>query len=120
MTTYLIGVLDSDGNDCSVFKALVTAEGQEAALARVCAYVEKAYPKDEWDGGYGTYHPCNCACEHRKRSVCARCRDEWECSHGGILIDDVNVEEYATVEEAMGARARYHGLIDLTVPEPVS
>lgn len=105
MATYTIELRDSDGNDCTVYDVLVTAETPEKALDQVWDMIRKEWPKDEEDGGDGTYHPCDCVCDHRKRSVCDRCQDGWECSHGGLLV--------GTPEEG-NQHAVYHSLIDLT------
>jgi hypothetical protein len=124
MPTYFFEVRDSDGNDCTVFDALVTARDREQASAKLWEYLHAEYPGTEDDGGYGTFHPCDCVCEDHGREIayCDECQEGWECSHGGLLTNEdcdgpYGVQEYATVEEAMGARARYHSLIDLTETE---
>lgn len=71
------------------------------------------YPDDEGDGGDGTFHGCDCRCPHRPAEVCARCRETWECSHGGLLVSDA-FWEYPTLEAAHQGRKSYHHLIDLT------
>ena len=119
MPYYLIEVRDSDGNDCSVFDAIVFAESRDAASARLWRFLEERYPDDEGDGSYGTYHACNCACEHRKTKICARCADAWECSHGGITTNEdaagaYGPQEFATLADARAAHAKYHELIDLS------
>ena len=118
MPTYLIEVRDSDGNDCTVYDALVTAPTRDAASAKLWARLEEWYPTDEGDGGFGTYHTCDCRCEHstRDEALCDGCAQTWECSHGGLTTneDGGDVEEYATVAAARQAHASYHSLIDLT------
>ena len=104
MATFTIEVRDSDGNDCTVYDYVVQANTPDAALDAVWASVREDYPDDEEDGGDGTYHPCDCVCDHRKRSVCARCRDTWECSHGGLLIGE---------PEPGDTSARYHIRVEL-------
>ena len=117
---YLFEVTDCDGNDASVFDALVSADTREAASAKLWAYLDKAYPGDESDGGYETFHPCDCSCEHRKTMVCAQCVDKgWLCEHGGLLTNedrdgDYGPRAFPDYESANEARAFYHGLIDLT------
>jgi hypothetical protein len=71
------------------------------------------YPDDEGDGGDGTFHGCDCRCPYRPAEVCARCRETWECSHGGLLVSDA-FWEYPTLEAAHQGRKSYHHLIDLT------
>ena len=115
MPVYIAEVRDSDGNDCTVFDALIVADSREAASEQLWRHLETAYPNDESDGGFGTYHPCDCACGHRKRTVCPRCRDSWECSHGGLLVSEPSeIEEYPDEATARQYLARYHSLIDLT------
>lgn len=126
MKAYLIELRDSDGNDCSVDDILVEAESPERALDKAWEYVKETWPEDEEDGGFGTYHPCDCECEHATTTlaslkdretpitgVCDDCRDSWECSHGGVLLSE-EPEEYETVAQARAAHATYHGLVDLT------
>ena len=116
MPTFMIELRDSDGNDCTVSDVLVSAESKDAALDAFWAWVKKEYPGDEEDGGEGTYHPCDCICPHRKTRVCERCRETWDCSHGGLLIDAENIDEFSTEEDAREAHRRltyFHTLIDL-------
>ena len=44
MNYYIIEVRDSDGNDCTVFDALVSARTRDRALDKVWAYLEEMYP----------------------------------------------------------------------------
>lgn len=116
---YMFEVRDSDGNDCTVYDVIVAAESREAASDTLWAHAAKMYPHDESDGGFGTYHACDCVCEHRKRMVCDRCRETWECTHGGLTTNEdaegaYGPQEYATHDAAFAARATYHALIDLT------
>jgi hypothetical protein len=119
MKTYVFEVCDSDGNDVTVYDAIVTADTRELAAAKLWEYLDEAYPGDVSDGGVGTVHPCDCHCEHRKGSICERCHDAWECSHGGLLTNEdadgpYGPQEFDTVMEALDARRRYYSLIDLT------
>jgi hypothetical protein len=118
-TFHLFEVRDSDGNDCTVYDVLVRATTRERASRRLWAELRRWYPRDESDGGFGTYHACNCACEHRKRSVCDNCRESWECSHGGLLTNEdagghYGPREFMTEAEARAELAFYHTLVDLT------
>ena len=114
---YLLELRDSDGNDCTVYDIIVEAADQDSALDRAWSEIMKDYPDDEEDGGYGTFHPCDCECEHGVNPY--QCEqecdgDQWECSHGGLLLNDHNVKSFETYAEALAAHARYHCLIDLT------
>ena len=115
---YIVEVQDSDGNDCTVYDALVQAPNRETAVERVFTeWVEVEYPFDEEDGGYGTYHPCDCRCGHYKalEDCEAGCSDSWECSHGGLLVSEPEeAKEYPTEEEARACLVPYHSLIDLS------
>ena len=64
MQGYLFEVRDSDGNDCTVFDAVVAAESREQATEILWKHLTETYPDDESDGGFGTFHACDCACEH--------------------------------------------------------
>ena len=122
MKTWIFEVRDSDGNNSTVFDAIVSAETRELASDKLWAYLKEAYPNDESDGGYGTYHACDCACPHRKKTICSRCSDSWDCSHGGLFTNEdcdgpYGPQEYPTAVEARDAYKRltyYHSLIDLT------
>lgn len=124
---YIAEVRDSDGNDCTVYDALIAAESRDAASDKLWKYLEAAYPEDESDGGFGTYHPCDCVCDHNaspwdddaKGHETGRCGDQgWECSHGGLLTDEPETfAEYDTKVEARAEHAPYHILIDLTTED---
>lgn len=129
---YIIEIRDSDENDCTVYEALVQALGREEAVDRIFAeWVEVEYPDDESDGDYGTFHACNCECEHgaavgdcdgeddEKRELARQsCSDSWECSHGGLLVSEPEeVEEYHTEQEARAHLASHRILIDLSEPQ---
>jgi hypothetical protein len=123
---YLFEVRDSDGNDCSVFDVIVEAETKETASAQLWKHLEEQYPDDEGDGGFGTFHACDCACDHFVGNgqtpvvgICDDCADGWECSHGGLTTNEdaagqYGPQEFATYNEALAAHARYHSLIDLS------
>ena len=113
MPYYVIELRDSDGNDTTVYDLLIEAETKDTALDKAWKFVEEEWPNDEHDGGEGTYHPCDCACEHEKSEVCDDCWDGWECSHGGLLLDPYNVEEYPTHALAKQACSVYHNQIEL-------
>ena len=112
MATFTIEVRDSDGNDCTVYDYVVQAETADAARDAVWASVREDYPDDEEDGCDGTYHPCDCICEHTipggttrfERNVCEDCDDNWECSHGGLLIGE---------PEPGDTSSRYHIRVEL-------
>lgn len=127
MPYFLIEVRDSDGNDCTVYDAIVQAPDKAAASTRLWAELGSWYPDDEDDGGYGTYHACTCECEHgcspwdddAPGHKAGRCGDTgWECSHGGLLTDedsDGAPREYATEAKVRAVvRRRGRRLIDLT------
>jgi len=103
---YLIEVRDSDGNNCTVYDVIVSVPTRESALDAVMDHVTEMYPDDEPDGGYGTFHACDCHLYNEG--------SDGDCSHGGVLIDDYNVEIYATRAQAMAARSISHVLVDLT------
>ena len=113
MATWLVEVRDSDGNDCTVYDVQVGADTAGSALEAVWAWVNETWPEDEEDGCQGTYHPCDCECEHGinpwedelPSGSPHKCRDRWECSHGGVLVGD---------PELAGEHVPYHLLIDLT------
>ena len=53
MQGYLFEVRDSDGNDCTVFDAVVAAESREQATEILWKHLTETYPDDESDGGFG-------------------------------------------------------------------
>jgi hypothetical protein len=113
---FLIEVRDDDGNDATVYDALITAPSYEAAVTRLWTHLFEQYPADQSDGGDGTFHPCTCHCPHRTdEGICDRCQETWECSHGGLIVSDA-FWQYPTVDAAHQGRKRYHALIDLTDP----
>ena len=119
MKFFLFEVRDSDGNDCTVFDVIVSAESREKASEKLWKHLDESFPDDESDGGFGTFHACDCACEHRKTMVCAKCADSWECSHGGLLTNEdadgeAGPREFATFEDADAERSRFHVFVDLT------
>ena len=127
MPYFVIEVRDTDGNDCTVYDAVVYAPDKAAASERLWAELRSWYPEDEGDGGYGTFHTCNCECEHgcspweddAPGHEAGRC-EHWECSHGGLVTDedgDGAPAEYQTRDEAMAAHRIYRSLIDLSDPE---
>lgn len=85
---YLFEVRDTDGNDTTVYDAIVEADNQENASDKLWAHLKRCYPKDESDGGFVTFHTCDCSCEHSTSEVCEECRGGWECCHGGILTNE--------------------------------
>lgn len=137
MPYYLAEVRDSDGNDCTVLDVLMSAPTRGQAFDRLWQWVDKEYPDDEHDGSAGTYHTCDCECEHSRLArhesyrlriphssgdgICADCTDSWECSHGGLLLPEYSVPEmlpeFATYKEARAAHTTYHTLVDLTDDE---
>lgn len=115
---YVFEVRDSDGNDCTVFDALVEAKTFELASSRLWRHLAECYPDDESDGGYGTFHACDCKCDHgRPPFDCEHCAETWECSpHGGLLTNEDDVPAplvFATEAEARAHLAYYHSLIEL-------
>jgi hypothetical protein len=120
---WLFEVHDSDGNDNTIYDVIVSADTGDKASDTLWKYLDEQYPNDETDGGYGTYHPCDCECDHGKLSDCEHgCSDTWECSHGGLLTNedatgDYGPQEYETFADALANHARYHSLIDLTPDE---
>ena len=118
---YVIEVRDSDGNDCTIYDVIAQATSAEDARDKVFARFAKMYPEDEEDGGMGTYHACHCECEHGEPlGQCTESDDcdpsTWECSHGGILVDDSDDSEraYPSRAAALGTCRPFHILIDLT------
>jgi hypothetical protein len=108
---YTIEVRDSDGNDCHVYDLLVEAVSKDAAQDAAWAWVRAEWPKDDEDGGDGTFHPCDCECKHGFGvGVDHETEDDdcdpsmWECSHGGVLVGEVEEGDQS---------ARYHTVIDL-------
>lgn len=128
-TYYLIELRDCDGHDCAdtVYDLLVEALTKDAAVGQAYAYIEKKWPDDESDGGEGTFHPCDCQCDHfvgngvpgKQVGICDECMNSWECSHGGVLLDTFSIEEYESYTAVLSSRNRsairtYHVLVDLT------
>ena len=116
---YLGEVRDSDGNDCTVYTVLVSAPSPADALDQVYGWIGDTWPDDEDDGGFGTFHPCECECEHGvaigECDAEPPCGDNWECSHGGILGPEPDMlETYDTEDEARTAMPSYHVRVDLT------
>lgn len=101
---WLFEVRDSDGNDCTVYDVVVNARTLERASAALWAHLKRCYPDDETDGGYGTFHPCNCheyvSCEHQsigfcEKPKCQRAEERFECQgHGGLLTNEDCDGEY--------------------------
>jgi len=127
MKFYLFEVRDCDGNDVTAYDAIVPGASKAEASEKLWAYLEELYPDDEHDGGFGTYHACDCEpppCEHEDAESYegpCDCADEWrqtwECSHGGLLTDedsDPGPQVFSSYEDAKASRATYHCLIDLT------
>lgn len=130
MKFYVAEVRDSDGNDCTVFDAVIAARDREHAVERLWDHLESRYPDDESDGGYGSYHPCSCAewCKQDGGSTndCAAhtpdgdpdadCKTAEGCDgHGGITTPEPDqYQEFETEAEARAAMSRYHSQIDLT------
>ena len=124
-SVFLFEVRDSDGNDCTVYDVIVTASTRDEASKKLWVHLAEMYPDDESDGGYGTFHACDCACEHTVGNgmtpvvgVCDRCRDSWECSHGGLLTnEDVGGEygpqRFATFDAARAAHRTYRQLVEV-------
>lgn len=124
---YIAEVRNSDGNDVEVLDVLIAAVDRAAAHAQLRAWMAETWPRDESDGEDGTYHPCDCVCEHVARArarrgshvatsrLCMRCARTWECSHGGLLIAaEAALEEYATLDAARANLRAYHRCVDLT------
>jgi hypothetical protein len=98
MAHYLVTFQESDGNDCTVYDAVVEADNEDAAYGRVCDAIEAQMKRDgtpyEDDGDFGFYFDCGGECEG-------------ECDgHGGIVMREAVA--YATLEEAEAGRSRYH------------
>src|SRR5918996_1450945 len=106
-SVFLFEVRDSDGNDTIVYDALITALTEEEATATLWRYLATRYPDDESDGGFGTFHACDCVCPHRAQTLCPACRTSWECDHGGLLVSEM-AWSYPTLDTAHRARKRYH------------
>ena len=115
MPYFVTELRDYDGNDCTVYDLLIKAETKDAALDKAWEFIKNEWPNDEGDGGEGTFHPCDCRCEHMRRlEDCEACQDAGgECSHGGLLLGTYNVEEYPTRALAKKACAIYHNQIEL-------
>lgn len=118
MSPYYIGeVTDSDGNDCTVYDILTEASNKDEVIDIIKTWVEEYFPDDEDDGGYGTFHPCNCLCKHNisPYECTAGCGTHWECEHGGTLISEPEQIEgpFASYEEARKACQVYHHFVEL-------
>ena len=117
---YLGEVRDSDGNDCTVYTVLVAATTSADACDQVFTWIGETWPEDEDDGSSGTFHPCDCECEHGKSiGECIAeppCCDNWDCSHGGVIGPEEPdmLEAYDTEDEARTAMPFYHVRVDLT------
>jgi hypothetical protein len=112
---WLFEIRESDGNDCNVFDAIVSADSRKEASVKLWKHLASAYPGDESDGGYGTFHPCTCEIPEGEE-------DRWECSHGGLLTnEDVDGEygprAFETYEDAKEAGSISHGTIALLCEE---
>lgn len=117
MAAYMFELRDSDGNDCTVYDVIVEAAFKDEAVGKVFAWIQTEYPGDEEDGDFGTYHPCDCECDHgvAPHDCEQGCGDSWECSHGGLLVSE-DADEYPTLAAARDAHKRdryYHSLIEL-------
>jgi hypothetical protein len=120
---YLFEVRDSDGNNCFISDAIVEAPTLNKASEALWEYLAEIYPTDDNDGGYGTFHACDCECEHASpvAPICDECSDHWECSHGGLLTNEdcgdteYGPKEFATYSDARAARKTtyFHSLIEL-------
>lgn len=97
---YLAEIRESDGNDCTVYDAIVEADSQEAASDKLHKEIEAAWANLESDGGFGYFFPCDCPESEDGYS---------DCSHGGILAPEPEgYEAYETFEKARDARRIYH------------
>ena len=118
--TYTVDVMDSDGNDVTVYDVLVTAPSAIDARDQVFTWVESQWPDDESDGDWGTYHPCDCQCDHtvgngtpgKQVGVCDACQETWDCpAHGGVLIGE---------PELGNSAVGYHTRVDLRADDEVT
>lgn len=112
--TYLATLRDSDGNDCTVYTLIIEASDRQGASDKAWKWIDAEWPDDEGDGGYGTFHPCDCVCDHQSLTpeeggICDRCLDGWECSHGGLLMEETqDFEEYPNHDAALAQVPNYH------------
>lgn len=96
---FVVTFHETDGNDCTVFDALIEATSQEQALAKLADSIESALVTNstdfEDDGSeLGYYFQCSADC------------DENCDGHGGIALR--TVESFPTESEARASMSRYH------------
>lgn len=99
MNAYLITFHETDGNDCTVYDAVVEASTESDALAQLTSSVQAVLDSNgtsyEEDGSeFGCYFNCSEDCSE----LCE--------GHGGMALR--HIETYPTVAEAELHRARYH------------
>jgi hypothetical protein len=87
---------------------IVQAKSCEVAVDRLMQTFEKRAVERgielESDGSYGYFYGCDCDIPEEEA-------DYWECSHGGITVQEPDeIQAFATYEEAEAARATYHCL----------
>ena len=99
MNAYLITWDESDGNDCTVYDTVITADSEDAALSTLSDALEAQMIANgtEWqDGGNYLDYMFNCA---------ADCEEDCE-GHGGTNLREVQC--FATEEDARNAMSRWH------------
>lgn len=59
---YIFELRESDGNDCTVYDAIVEADSSKQALALLADDLDSRAKAKDWesDGNYGYFFPCDC------------------------------------------------------------
>ncbi len=99
MRFYIVTFHETDGNDVTVFDALVSADSEDTAVSRVADSIEASLKENgteytEDGNALGYYFECSEDCGE----MCE--------GHGGIALR--TVEAYDSEDEARQNMARYH------------
>lgn len=108
MKAYLVEIHVSDGNDNTIYDAVVDAENREAAENKLRIQIEKNNDGN-WEGSDPDgYRVEESGCDEGICNICPRVED---CDGPAYIITTIyaeDAEEYAAVEEANNHRRPYH------------
>jgi hypothetical protein len=111
MKTYLITFDESDGNDCTVYEAIIPAENPDMALMILADSVEAAMRSNdtvyETDGSeFGYYFGCPDDCDTLQSLDACDSMEPCGIHAGGISLR--TVETFDAYDAARAARSKFH------------
>ena len=108
MPFYLVSISDSDGNDNTILDYTVEADSKADAVEKTADAVEARAKENgigmESDGGFGWFYHCDCDIPEAEEET-------WECSHGGITINDGEEAVDGPFDSESEARKARHELM---------